>query len=52
MTSWLKLAGRLRRLRKETARINRFLDQEFEKVEPQELILDTNAQSEMGPKEL
>jgi hypothetical protein len=32
----LKLAGRLRRLRKETARINTLIGQEFEKIEPDE----------------
>ena len=33
---WIKLAGRLRHLRKETARINRVIEQEFGKVEPEE----------------
>ncbi|MDP2999699.1 MAG: hypothetical protein Q8N47_19585 [Bryobacterales bacterium] len=29
---WMKLAGGLRHLHKETARLNRLMDQEFEKV--------------------
>jgi len=29
---WMKMAGGLRHLRKETARINRLMDAEFEKV--------------------
>ena len=33
---WIKLAGRLRHLRNETARINRLIEQEFEKIEPEE----------------
>lgn len=33
---WIKLAGRLRHLRKETARINRVIEREFGKVEPEE----------------
>jgi hypothetical protein len=32
----LALAGKLRHLRKETARINSFIEREFEKVEPEE----------------
>lgn len=32
----LKLAGGLRHLRKETARINRIIEREFETVEPEE----------------
>ena len=32
----MKLAGRLRRLRKETARINRLIDPDFENIEPEE----------------
>ncbi len=31
-----KLAGRLRHLRKETARINRLIENEFERIEPEE----------------
>jgi hypothetical protein len=31
-----KLAGNLRHLRSETARINQLMDQEFEKIEPEE----------------
>ncbi len=31
-----RLAGRLRRLRKETARINRIIEREFERIEPEE----------------
>ncbi len=33
---WVKLAGKLRHLRKETARINRLMEGEFEKIEPEE----------------
>ena len=33
---WMKLAGRLRHLRKETARINKVIEQEFEVIEPAE----------------
>lgn len=33
---WMKLAGGLRHLRKETARINRLMDEEFEKIEPED----------------
>jgi hypothetical protein len=33
----LKLAGGLRHLSKETARINRLIEQEFEKIEPEEM---------------
>ena len=32
----MKLAGSLRHLRKETARINRLIEREFEKIEPEE----------------
>ena len=32
----LQLVGRLRHLRKETARINRRMEREFEKIEPEE----------------
>jgi hypothetical protein len=32
----LKLAGGLRHLRKESARINRLIEQEFERIEPEE----------------
>ena len=31
---WLKLAGGLRHLRKETSRINRLIEEEFERVKP------------------
>ena len=31
-----RLAGGLRRLRKETARINRLMEREFERIEPEE----------------
>ena len=34
--AWLKLVGRLRHLRKESARINRRIEREFEKIEPEE----------------
>lgn len=33
---WARLGGRLQHLRKETARINAVIDQEFEKIEPEE----------------
>ncbi|HYM13668.1 MAG TPA: hypothetical protein VEU62_23210 [Bryobacterales bacterium] len=33
---WMKLAGKLRRLRKETARINQLMEREFERIEPEE----------------
>ncbi len=33
---WLKMAGKLRHLRKETARINALIDQEFEVIEPED----------------
>lgn len=33
---WVKLAGKLRHLRKETARVNRVIEQEFERIEPEE----------------
>ena len=33
---WLKLAGKLRPLRKETARINKLIEREFERIEPEE----------------
>ena len=33
---WLKLAGRLRHLRKENARISRVIEREFEQIEPEE----------------
>ena len=33
---WLKMAGNLRHLRKETARINAIIDQEFERIEPED----------------
>ena len=32
----VKLAGGLRHLRKESARINRLIEQEFERIEPEE----------------
>lgn len=32
----VKLVGRLRHLRKETARINRLIEREFERIEPEE----------------
>jgi len=34
--AWLPLVGRLQHLRKETARINRRIEQEFEKIEPED----------------
>jgi len=33
---WVKLAGKLRHLRKETARVNQLIEQEFERIEPEE----------------
>ena len=33
---WMRMVGRLRHLRKETARINRLIEAEFEKIEPEE----------------
>jgi hypothetical protein len=34
--SWLKTFGKLRDLRKESARIDRIIDQEFDKVDPED----------------
>jgi hypothetical protein len=31
---WAALGGRLQHLRKETARVNKLIEQEFEKIEP------------------
>ena len=33
---WLKLAGKLRHLRKESARIGKLIEEEFETIEPEE----------------
>ena len=33
---WLAAFGKLRRLRKETAKINRIIEEEFENVEPED----------------
>ena len=33
---WIKLAGGLRHLSKETSRINRLIEEEFERIEPGE----------------
>jgi hypothetical protein len=33
---WMKMAGGLRHLHRETARINRLIDEEFEKIEPED----------------
>ncbi|HEV2202349.1 MAG TPA: hypothetical protein VGR73_21230 [Bryobacteraceae bacterium] len=33
---WMRMAGGLRHLRKETARIQRLIDQEFEQIEPED----------------
>lgn len=33
---WVRLAGGLKHLRKETARINRIMKAEFEKIEPED----------------
>jgi hypothetical protein len=35
---WMALAGRLRHLRAETARIQRLIDDEFERLEPEDLL--------------
>ena len=48
--TWLKLAGRLRCLRKQSSRFGRLIEREFEKIDSEdwrglELILDTNALS-------
>jgi hypothetical protein len=34
--TWLELAGKLRHLRKETARINKIIEEEFETIDPEE----------------
>jgi hypothetical protein len=33
---WMKMVGGLRHLRKETARINKLIEEEFEKIEPED----------------
>jgi hypothetical protein len=33
---WIRFMGKLKHLRKETARIQRLIDEEFEKIEPEE----------------
>ena len=33
---WMKMVGGLRRLRKETARINKRIEEAFEKIEPED----------------
>jgi hypothetical protein len=33
---WMALFGKLKHLRKETARINKFIEEEFEKIEPED----------------
>jgi len=35
-TPWMAAFGKLRRLRKETTRINRLIEQEFEALEPED----------------
>lgn len=35
-TPWTKHAGKLRHLRNETERINRLIEEEFEKIEPED----------------
>lgn len=35
---WVRLAGGLKHLRKETRRINRIIEEEFEKIEPEDLL--------------
>ena len=37
---WMTAFGKLRRLRKETAKINRMIEQEFERVEPEDQVWD------------
>ncbi len=34
--AWLRLAGSLRHLRKKNARINQLIEQEFERIEPED----------------
>jgi hypothetical protein len=34
---WLQAAGKLRHLKKETARINKLIEEEFEQIEPEDL---------------
>ena len=34
--AWMAAFGKLRRLRKETSRINRTIEQEFERIEPED----------------
>ncbi len=34
---WMAAFGKLRHLRKETARINRIIEEEFEQIEPEDL---------------
>jgi len=35
---WLKMAGRLRHLHKETTRINRIIEKEFRRIEPEQWV--------------
>jgi hypothetical protein len=35
---WMKAFGKLRDLRKETARIDRIIEEEFERIEPEDLL--------------
>ena len=35
---WAKFAGGLKHLHKETQRINRLIEEEFEKIEPEDLV--------------
>jgi hypothetical protein len=35
---WTKLAGGLKHLHKETERINRIIEEEFEKIEPEDML--------------
>ena len=47
--SWMEGFGKLRRLRRETDRISRLIEEEFEHVEPRTaVILDTNGLPESG----
>ena len=33
---WMKLFGKLRRLRKETAQVNQIIEDEFERIDPED----------------
>ena len=42
---WLKYMGKLKHLRKETERINRLVEKDSERIDPEALLQDTNALS-------